>query len=224
VNADGTFGACSSAQTFTSAAPNALAVSGGYLYVSDAANPSAYSCPINPDGSLGTCLTNPIGTVDTLADVAVTATNAYLVDYNGENLSTCAVSPTDGSLSGCTQATLIGTDPANTPHANPRSVSVYGGNLYIGTNAGVLVLPISGNGTVTLNYPCSTTPGTSCTSTPGPVQSTVYSFAFNNGYAYASGFGGGGGIGICTIETSGIVDNCTTSLSLVGNYGGMAVH
>ena len=62
-----------------------------------------------------------------------------------DNLSTCTVSSIDGSLSACSQQTLNGTDPAggNTPSANPSGVSVYGGNLYIGTNAGVLILPIA---------------------------------------------------------------------------------
>jgi hypothetical protein len=51
-------------------------------------------------------------------------------------------------------------------------------------------------------------------------------FAFNNGYAYVAGFGGGGGIGICTIEASGVLDQCATSTNsfLTGYYGGMAVH
>ena len=108
---DGTLGACTSAQTFTT--PTALAVSGGCLYVADANGPGfVYSCTINSaDGSLSACIANPIGTVNTLDGIAVTATNAYIVDINGESLSTCAVSSIDGSLSACTQQTLIGTDP-----------------------------------------------------------------------------------------------------------------
>jgi hypothetical protein len=229
VASDGTLSACKSAQTF--ATPSALAVSGGYLYVADANGPgNAYSCTINnADGSLSACITTPIGTVNTLDGIAVTASNAYLVDINGDNLSTCSVSPTDGSLSACTQATLSGTAPGNgnTPTAAPRSASVYGGNLYIGTIASIMILPIAGDGTVTVNYPCPFTTGTSCTiDGVGPVQSTVNGFAFNNGYAYVSGYGGGGGIGICTIEASGIMDNCLTSSDpfLNGSYGGMTVH
>ena len=145
VDPDGSLGTCNSAQTFS--IPTALAVSGGRLYVADANGPDyVYDCAIdNADGSLSACNRNFIGaTVNTLAGIAVTATNAYIVDYNGEQLSTCTVSPTDGSLSACTQTTLIGTDPAggNTPHAYPRSAYVYGGNLYLGTFAGVLILPL----------------------------------------------------------------------------------
>jgi hypothetical protein len=138
----------------------------------------------------------------------------------------------DGSLSACianyigTVDTLNGTAPAggNTPNSSPRSASVYGGNLYTGTNAGTLILPIAGNGTVTVNYPCSLTVGTSCTDDTAAVQTPANSFAFNNGHAYVSGYGSGGGIGICTLEASGIFDNCVTSSSLAGYYGGMAVH
>ena len=89
VASDGTLGTCISAQTFGS--PSALAVSGGYLYVADANGPgNAYSCTIDSlDGSLSGCIANSVGTVNTLDGIAVTATNAYLVDINGGNVSTC---------------------------------------------------------------------------------------------------------------------------------------
>ena len=120
--------------------------------------------------------------------------------------------------------TLVGSDAGNTPGSTtPRSTYVYGGNLYVGTNAGTLILPIAVDGSVTVNYPCSTTVGTSCTIDYAPAQSAVYGFAFNNGYAYASGYGGGGGIGICTIEASGIVDKCLSNFTGT-DYGGLAVH
>jgi hypothetical protein len=225
VAADGTLSACTSAHTF--GLPNSLAVSGGYLYVADAGGPNVYSCTINnADGTLSACITNYVGTVNTLDGIAVTATTAYMVDINGENLTTCSVSPIDGSLFGCTQATLNNSAPlgGNTPNSSPRSASVYGGNLFIGTTASIMILPIAGDGTVTVNYPCAlTTTGTSCTIDGiGPVQTPVTGLAFNNGHAYASGAGSGGGIGVCTIEASGIIDSCTTNLT--GYYGGMAVH
>ena len=100
------------------------------------------------------------------------------------------------------------------------------------STAGDMILPIAGNGTVTPLYSptfCSLTPGTLCTidgNVPtAPTQTPLSGFAFNNGFAYVAGFGGGGGIGICTFEAStGVLDNCTTSPSLTGYYGGMAVH
>jgi hypothetical protein len=241
VNADGSLG-CSTPitiattfalPTFVSAAPAALAVSGGYLYVTDADNPYVYNCPINNvNGSLGVCISSYIGTVDTLQGSAVTATNAYMVDSNGANLSTCTVSSIDGSLSACTQQTLIGTDPGNTLTTTaPRSTYVYGDNLYVGTGAGTLILPIAGDGTVTVPVaPATCSASTTIVTSPctieenTPAQSSVYGFAFNNGYAYASGYGALG-IGICTVEASGILDNCATSPSLSAfYYGGIAVH
>jgi hypothetical protein len=226
VASDGTLGACISAQTFST--PSALAVSGGYLYVADTSGPNVYSCTINVDGSLSACIANYVGAaVITMDGIAVTATTAYIVDINGGNLTTCTVSSVDGSLSACTQTTLTGTnyyDATHTHSAAPRSASVYGGNLYIGMYAGVLYLPIAADGTVTVTYPCQITTGTSCTLDTGLVQTPANGFVFNNGYAYASGYGGGGGVGICTIEASGLLDKCTTSSSLTGYYGGMAVH
>jgi hypothetical protein len=233
VAADGTLSGCTAAKTFTS--PSALAVSGGYLYVTDVSGPNAFSCPINStNGTLGTCTSTIVGTVDSMDGIAVTATTAYIVDINDGNLTTCPVSAVDGSLSACTQATLNGTAPGggNTPSASPRSASIYGGNLYIGTTAGDMILPIT-NGTVTLLYSptfCSLTPGTSCTIdgnvASAPLQTPITGFGFNNGYAYVSGLGGAGGIAVCTIETTGVLDNCvnTTTPNISGYYGGMAVH
>jgi hypothetical protein len=224
VNANGTLGTCTSAQTF--GAPDALAVSGGYLYVADAGGPNVYSCTIDADGSLSACIANYIGIVNTVDGIAVTATDAYIVDINGGNLTTCTISSIDGSFNVCTQATLNGTTPAggNTPNSSPRSATVYGGNLYAGTKAGILVLPIAADGTVTVNYPCSLTVGTSCTDNTAATQTPVTGLAFDNGYAYVSGYGGGGGEGICQLEPSGLIDDCVTSPSLSGYYGQTAFH
>jgi hypothetical protein len=226
VNSDGTLGPCISAQTF--GLPNALAVSGGYLYVADASGPNVYSCRIDGDGSVSICNANYVGMVNTPDGIAVTATTAYIVDINGGNLTTCSVSSIDGSLSGCVQTTLIGTNPAGkNANAAPRSVAVYGGDLYIGAIGGAVMLPIAGDGTATVTYPCSLTPtAPSCTIDPvGPVQSTVNGFSFSDGYAYVSEYGGGG-VGICVIGYYGNLDNCVISSNsfLNGVYGGIAVH
>jgi hypothetical protein len=90
-------------------------------------------------------------------------------------------------------------------------------------------LPIASNGSVTVNYPCSTTTGTSCTiENSGPGQSEVSGLAFSNGYAYIGGYGiePGGGVGICTIEASGLLEQCAISPELEGSayFGAMAVH
>jgi len=233
VNADGSLGICTSALTLNS--PNALAVSGGYLYVTDPSTPSVQICSIGANGSLSNCNTNyfsvPMNTID---GIVVTATAAYIVDVNGGNLTTCTVNSGDGSLSPCSQQSLNATAPlgGNTPASTPSGVAVYGGNLYVGTKAGDLILPITG-GAVTVTYPCplTYTPGQTCTDdgnvASAPAQTPVIGFAFNNGFGYATGYGGGGGIGVCTLEASGgVLDNCQTSGNafLTGHYGGMAIH
>ena len=92
VNSDGSLGACTSA--YTASLPNALAVSGGYLYVSDAGGGgNVYGCTINARRQLE-CVqhnTSYIGTVNTTDGIAVTAANAFIVDINGGNLTTCTV-------------------------------------------------------------------------------------------------------------------------------------
>jgi len=235
VNTDGSLGTCTLAVPL--GLPNALAVSGGYLYVSDGSTPYVASCTINnADGSLSACTPNYIGSwINTMDGIAVTATNAYMVDGNGANLSTCTVSPSDGTLSSCTQQTLIGTDPGgnNTSTTTaPSSTYVYGGNLYVGTGAGTLILPIANDGTVTVPVaPATCSASTTIVTSPCtieenmPAQSPVSGFAFNNGYAYASGYGALS-IGICTIEASGILgNNCPPSPNVSAfYYGGIAVH
>ena len=60
-----------------------------------------------------------------------------------------------------------------------------------------------------------------------PQQTPITGFAFNNGFAYVTGLGGGGGVAVCTIETTGVLDNCVstaTSSLPSGVYGGLAVH
>ena len=94
-----------------------------------------------------------------------------------------------------------------------------------------MLLPINGDGSVTLptlpdtcQLPTSTN---ACTIDVVP-QTPVASVAFNNGFAYVSGNGnsGNGGIGVCTVETSGLLDMCTTGTSPAtpAFYGGIAVH
>ncbi len=80
------------------------------------------------------------------------------------------------------------------------------------------------DGTVTVNYPCSLTIGTSCIDDTASVQTPMTGFALNNGDTYVGGYGSVGGIGICAIEASELSDNCMTSQSLTGYYGGLAVH
>jgi hypothetical protein len=233
VNTDGSFGTCASAATFGS--PNALAVSGGRLYVADANGPGyVHSCDINnTDGTLSNCNDNAVGPINTMDGVAVTATTAYIVDINGNNLTTCTVSAVDGTLSACSQQSLNDTAPGggNTPTAAPKSVTAYGGNLYIGTTAAILLLPINSDGSVTIptspatcQFPPS---GNACTIDVVP-QTPVASAAFNHGYAYVSGNGnsGNGGVGVCTVESSGLLDHCTTGTSPTTPvfYGGLAVH
>jgi hypothetical protein len=120
----------------------------------------------------------------------------------------------------------------NTPVASPTSVTAFGGNLYIGTHAAILLLPINVDGSVTLptlpdtcQLPTSTN---SCTIDVVP-QTPVASVAFNNGFAYVSGNGNGGngGIGVCTLESNGILDSCATDPANPATpafYGGLAVH
>jgi hypothetical protein len=114
--------------------------------------------------------TNNAGTTKTgTATVSYAATSIYNNNVvatpspAGQIAAAVGGTGTVGSLSACTQATLIGTAVPGNNIPSPRSTSVYGGNLYVGTSAGPLILPIANDGTVTVHYPCSPTIGTLCT-------------------------------------------------------------
>jgi hypothetical protein len=105
-----------------------------------------------------------------------------------------------------------------------------GGNLYIGTGAGVLPPPIQNDGSVKVTYPCPycPAPGVVCVDDTAPLQTPLTGIAFNNGYAYVSGYGNSGnrGVAVCKVEASGYLDQCTTGASpgFPADYGALAVH
>jgi hypothetical protein len=227
VNADGTFGTCAvatapGANPFTS--PQAVAVSGTELYVTDSNGATPVTaCTIGAGGALGNCFTtawsvpSPLNVPDGIAIAAASNGNtyAYIVDYNGGHLSTCTVNGAGGALTNCTQSAIGPT---------PTGVGVFNGNLYVGTGAntgGNLRCPIAADGSVTAS---------SCVATAAAVGfAQVVGFAFDGGYAYLSGYGGRtSGVYVCPVTAAtGNLDTCTLSgdpLLQNQNQFGIAAH
>jgi hypothetical protein len=228
VNADGTFGTCVAAApalTFTS--PNAVAASGGFLYVADSDGAKNIQvCTINGDGSLSNCIVtaNKSVKVDVPDGIAVLNNTAYIVDYKGAgvdanniylgNLTTCVVN-SGGTLDPCTQQ-VIGNTPAG--------LAVYNGNLYVGTGDQVNDIKL-----------CKILSDGSVPSCVGTGASAAFSqavgFGFVNGFAYVSGYGGAsgttGGIAYCPLNPDGSFDSCARATDKAvknTNFFGMAAH
>ena len=213
VNIDGTFGACTVAtdggtNPFTS--PRAIAIFGGLIYVVDAngATP-VIACSVNGDGSISGCFTtgwsapNGLDVADgiSIATAANGSAYAYMVDYNGGNLTTCVVSTIDGELLNCTQSP-VGLTPAGD--------AAYNGNVYVATGDdadSVKRCPINSDGSIT---------AANCVITAVAANfAQAVGFAFSNSYAYVSGYGGLGGVGgvfVCPITVAtGNLDSCVLS-------------
>lgn len=229
VNLDGTLGSCSvataaGANPYTQ--PFSMAIHGGELYTVDGnGGTPIIGCTINPDATLGNCFTTG-WSAPSLYNVAqgiaiATASSgisyAYIVDYEGGNLTTCEIDPAGTDLENCTQGPLGGT---------PAGLGAYQGNLYVGVginNDAIERCPIAADGSVDV---------TQCVSTAAQANfAQPVGFAFNNGYAYLSGYGGStavGGVFVCPITAgTGNLDTCTLSLDPLTEYQplfGIAAH
>lgn len=102
---DGSLPTCSSTGALGGSSDNIFA-SGGYLYAGSGS--SVLSCPINSNGTLGTCASSTVASGPDARTVTISNGYAYLATetFNFPNMSSdvyvCAVSSTDGSLSNCT--------------------------------------------------------------------------------------------------------------------------
>jgi hypothetical protein len=226
LNNDGTLGPCTIATApgsnpFTS--PFGMAVNGGVLYVLDANGATPVNaCTVDPDGTLSNCFTTawsvptPFNVADgiSIAADANGDTFAYVVDFVGGNLTTCAVA-TDAELLNCTQSPI---------GLTPTGVAAFNGNLYVGTGNNVnpnLQCPIAPDGSVNV---------ANCVTTALSVNlARAVGIAFNDGYAYLSGYGGAvGGVYVCPVTPgTGNLDTCVLSddplLQYVNQFG-IAVH
>jgi hypothetical protein len=102
IDADGSLSLCA----VTGTGPNysaGVALSGNLVYAvsGNPAAPGVEVCPINVDGTLGTCTASALPAGANPLGVAVAGNHAYIGD-SVAGIYLCAVSPVDGSLSNCT--------------------------------------------------------------------------------------------------------------------------
>jgi len=102
IDTDGSLSSCA----VTGTGPNysaGVALSGNLVYAASGnpAAPGVEVCPINVDGTLGTCTASALPAGANPLGMAVAGNHAYIGDP-AAGIYLCAVSPVDGSLSNCT--------------------------------------------------------------------------------------------------------------------------
>jgi hypothetical protein len=182
---------------------NDVALDGNYAYVTDPGNVNAVvKCGFPSPGTLNNCSpTGPSFNTLTAIATAPAAPFAYVGQSNG--ISICAVSATDGSLSGCTVA------GATVGDLQGVAISADGTHLYavnVTTTPGtppttayaVEVCSIAGDGTLS-----------SCQATgPTPSQATA-SLTIHDGYLYL--LTANGGLSSCAINADATLGACQST-------------
>ncbi len=231
INANGSVGTCTQQTAAFTTARSYLTsnVYNGYLYIAGglAAGPTYQNdiqyCPINANGSVGTCVVN--GTGFTTARIGHTSAiyNGYLYIIGGlatgptyqNDIQYCLINAAGGSVGACTQQTSAFT----TARASHTSV-VYNGYLYIigGENNPTLYNDIQRKNIATsaTAYGSFGTENTQ-TRSLGNFQPT---FVYNN-YLYVLDGVGGTGVTYCPINTNGSTGTCSTQSNVytTGRYG-----
>src|ERR1019366_5722767 len=105
---DGSLSSCASAAAGFSA-PSATAFSGNWAYVTPGIVATDVDvCPVNPDGTLGTCASAQTVSIPTA--LAVSGGRLYVADANGPDyVYDCTINNADGSVSACNQNFIGGT-------------------------------------------------------------------------------------------------------------------
>jgi len=182
---------------------NAVALGGNYAYVSNPGNINAVSsCSITTPGTLAPCAA-PIVAANSVSSIA-TSTSAPFVYFGESNgISVCAISGSDGSLSGCTDTS------ATVGNLQGVTIAPDGAHLYavnVATMAGpppsttytVQVCSIAGDGTLA-----------NCQATgPTPSQATA-TLTIHNGYLYL--LNANGSLSSCTINADATLGACQST-------------
>jgi uncharacterized protein YjdB len=115
INVDGSLtGTCSQQQTFpiVLSAPKGIAVNAANTFVYVTGQDGVYNCPINPGGTLGTCVDNSVDSNGPVA-VAVFGEHVYLADpYPANTITSCHIK-SDGSVENCGVATTFAGPPTS---------------------------------------------------------------------------------------------------------------
>ena len=190
------------AQAGVSTLFNAYAYSTFFAYITNSGNSTVSICPVNSNGSLGTCTTSSgNGTFSFPEGMTINParTFAYVVNNNTSTISICPIN-SDGSLGTCTTSTGNGTFSL----PNGISLNSSGTIAYVANNTTntISICPVNSNGSLGT---CTTSSGNGTLNGPNAiiVNSTgtfIYVPNFNNNT-----------VSICLVNSDGFLGTCTTS-------------
>lgn len=191
-----------------------LEIRQAYAYISNFNNNTVSICPIESDGSFGTC--NVSDGEETFAGpsgLSVSADGfAYVANFSDPDdgsVSICAVNPEDGSLGDC-NLSIGGTDPTLS-FLIPTGVALGQAETFLyASNFGddtIAVCPVNDDGSL---GPCTASDGNETLSLP---QALVVNgdFLYVANIPHTDGFPSG--ISICPLESDGSLGTCTTTNS-----------
>jgi hypothetical protein len=193
----------------TSTLFNAYTYSTLFAYVTNLANNTVSICPVNSDGSLGTCTTSTgNGTFSFPEGMSINParTFAYVVNNNTSTVSICPVN-SDGSLGTCTTSTGNGT--FNGPNAvivNPAGTFVYVPNFNDNT---VSICPVNSDGSLGT---CTISTGSGTFNSPDGISlnsAGTFAYVANSGNSTVS---------ICPVNSDGSLGACTVNSDVTFDF------
>jgi hypothetical protein len=204
---------CASVFAAANLDPRGVVINGNYAYVSTRAANNVYVCPVNSDGTFGTCAITASGSF--LAPQGMAASGSFLYVANtGGTVSLCTISAIDGTLSACAATGTFTTTGQN--FQSPAAVVISGGTAYIAEelyDASAAAATADGS-IITCTVSGTTGALTACALAATGVGTTGGTLPHNNpdslvvsGTSLYVGFPGG--TGICTMATGNTLTGCT---------------
>jgi hypothetical protein len=216
---------CTSVFAATNLDPRAIVINGNFAYVSTRAANGVYVCPVNADGTLGTCTTTGSGFQ---GPQGMTASGGRLYVANiGGFVSLCTISSIDGTLSNCTVTSASAFTTAGQNFQSPAAIVISGTTAYIAEELydASATMPITTNGSI-ITCTVSAVDGTlgSCVLAAIGVSTAGGTLPHNNPDALTTSgtslyIGFPGGSGVCTMGAGNTVTGCTSTGPTSDDHG-----
>lgn len=186
IESGGTLGTCS---VTAGGGSTGITFGGSYAYISYFTS-GVDVCAVETNGSLSSCQSTGSDFEDPTG-LSVQGSYLYAANGNGSNSVTmCAVSASNGTLSGCTTTGPTGS-------ADGLLVTSSYGYVPVGSPTMIQICSVDGNGALA-----------DCTSSGVNDQ---WSPVISGGYAYMPGTGAGATINVCSVGSDGSLTNCEQS-------------
>jgi 6-phosphogluconolactonase (cycloisomerase 2 family) len=209
VNADGSFGTCSSFVDATFSNPKGIVLNSlyTYAYVADFSGNKISICPVNSNGSLTVCTSYADASFNGPQGITINSNETYLYVSNQHALtvSICALSPDGGTIGPCTATTGNGTiSGATSVVLNSTNTIAYVTNF---GNSTISICPVN---TTTGGFgTCTTTAAGGTINKPvGTIINSTNTFAYTtNNHSATPPYT----VSICALNADGTFGACTIS-------------